>query len=97
MSKSMFLSLIGGISLLAVQAGGGAAQTVAVALNESPGTSPVLIDDPAKAPGNIPEIIRPSNEINDLLNSKATADPGSVLTPPSIDPRIFASGRQSRP
>jgi hypothetical protein len=70
------------------------AQTITVAAERSPGDSPVLIDEPSKAPGNIPEIIRPTDTFGDMLGSKAVTDPGSVLTPPSVDQHIFASGRR---
>jgi hypothetical protein len=87
-------SILGALCLVALPAGGAMAQTVAVALDRSPGDSPMLIDEAWKAPGNIPEIIRPTTSYEDLLGSRAIADPGSVLTPPNVDPRMFASERR---
>ncbi len=69
-------SILGALCLVALPAGGAMAQTVAVALDRSPGDSPMLIDEAWKAPGNIPEIIRPTTSYEDLLGSRAIADPG---------------------
>jgi hypothetical protein len=92
--RILFGPLLGALCLLAVPSATARAQTVTVALDRSPGDSPVLIDEPSKAPGNIPEIIRPTDGYGDMLGPKSVADPGSVLTPPSVDPRIFASERR---
>jgi hypothetical protein len=99
--KTRLRCTLRGLCLVALQAGGllalhmnGAqAQTVTVAMERAPGDNPVLIDEAWKAPGNIPEIIRPTDAYGDMLGSKATRDPNAVLTPPSVDPRIFASYR----
>jgi hypothetical protein len=82
------------LCLFALQPGAARAQTVAVALDRSPGDSPLLIDESSNAPGNIPEIIRPTDAYGDMLGSRAITDPGSALTPPSIDHGIFASERR---
>jgi hypothetical protein len=86
-------SILAGVCLFAQQPGGAMAQTVTVALDQSPGASPVLIGEPSKAPGVIPEIIRPTDAYGDFLGSRAISDPASVLTPPDVDHRIFASER----
>jgi hypothetical protein len=77
--------LLCGVCLIAFHTGVGFGQTVASATDSPVGSRPLSIDKPSKAPGDIPEIIRQSDDDRLTPQPKAISDPGAVLRPPTVD------------
>ena len=92
MYATLFRPLLSGLCMLA--ATGAMAQTVPAAIDRAPGDRPMLIDDTARTPSTVPEIIRAPD---DFLGSPSSVDPRSVMMPPSLDHQIFAWGRTPPP
>jgi hypothetical protein len=77
--------LLCGICLIAIHAGSGLAQTVPAG-NDSPvANKPVAVDGTMKTPGAIPEIIKQPDGTDNLPRPRAISDPGSMLTPPTVN------------
>jgi hypothetical protein len=77
--------LLCGVCLIAFHTGVGFAQTAASTTDSPVGSRPLSIDKPSKAPGDIPEIIRQSDDDRSTTQPKAISDPADVLRPPTVD------------
>ena len=88
--------LLCGVCLIAFQAsllGVVQAQTLASPADSPVSDKPVAVDKTSKAPGNIPEVVKPPLGDEATERPKAIADPGTVLTPPSVSLTFLRSMR----
>jgi hypothetical protein len=77
--------LLCGVCLIGIHATACMAQTRATQTDSPVTDKPVVVDGPAKTAPTIPEIIKQPNEDANQLKPKLIADPGSALTPPTVN------------
>lgn len=77
--------LLCGVCLIGIHTGAGMAQTRATETDSPVTDKPVVVDGPAKTAPTIPGIIKQSNEDDNQPRPKLIGDPGSALTPPTVN------------
>ena len=83
-------ALLCGFCLIAIQAGGATAQTLASAADNPVPAQAAATDATTRSAHNVPEVIR---GLDQAAQPKATSAPAAVLTPPTIDLRFLRAIR----
>jgi hypothetical protein len=83
-----------GICLIGLHAGGGMAQTPSSRADTPVADKPAAVDGTQPTPPAIPEIIRDRDD--SVPQPKAIKDPGSALTPPTVNLQFLRAIRLDR-